>query len=102
MFSLQRTLGEDTRILDLLESCAVEACQSVSALKALVSQRQGTPSLEAFRNTRKREKQLIESISGALLHALVLGVEREDVEALAESLYRVPKTVDNFAHRYII
>jgi uncharacterized protein Yka (UPF0111/DUF47 family) len=29
-------------------------------------------------------------------------MEREDIQALGDSLYRVPKTVDNFAHRYII
>ena len=29
-------------------------------------------------------------------------MEREDVEALATSLYRIPKTVEKFAERYVI
>lgn len=102
MFSLQRALGEDTAILNLLEACAVEACQSVGALRTLVTQTENPPSLAAFRETRKKEKQLIETIDETLLHALVLALEREDVEDLAESLYRIPKTVDNFAHRFIL
>jgi uncharacterized protein len=101
MFSLQRALGEDRRILDLLESCAVAACQSVSAMKKLLSQ-QGPPSLTDFRKVRKVEKELLGNVEELLLRSLVLALEREDVQALANSLYRIPKTVDNFAHRYII
>jgi len=37
MFSLQRALGEDDRVLDLLESSALEACESVAALQKLLA-----------------------------------------------------------------
>src|SRR5687767_5120622 len=102
MFSLQRTLGQDSAILELLEACAVEACQSVAALKTLVTEPVGAASLETFRNVRKKEKALLSHLSERLLHCLVLAMEREDIQALGDSLYRVPKTVDNFAHRYLI
>src|SRR5262245_45404957 len=99
MFSLQRALGEDAKILDLLESCATEACNSVAALRTLLGQGNGAPSIATFRNVRKKEKELLGSVENALLHSLVLAMEREDIQALGDSLYRVPKTVDNFAHR---
>ena len=102
MFSLQRALGEDDKILDLLESCADEACHSVAALRTLVSQSPNAPNLATFRSVRKKEKELLGTVAESLLHSLLLAMEREDVQALGDSLYRVPKTVDNFAHRYII
>jgi uncharacterized protein len=102
MFSLQRTLGEDDRILDLLEACASEACHSVGALKTLVTQTGNPPSLATFREVRKKEKELLGTVAETVLRALVLALEREDIQELGDSLYRVPKTVDNFAHRYII
>src|SRR5688572_17451895 len=102
MFSLQRALGEDAKILELLESCAAEASQSVAALRALVEHRKDPTSLATFRSARKREKELLGTVEESLLHALVLALEREDVQALANCLYKIPKTIDNFAHRYII
>ena len=101
MFSLQRALGEDRKILDLLESCAGAACQSVGAMKQLLAQ-EAPGRLDEFRTARKAEKELLGNMEELLLHSLVLAFEREDVQALANSLYRIPKTVDNFAHRYII
>ena len=85
-----------------MESCALEAQQSVDALKALLAENGAPRRLETFRNVRKKEKQLLANVAEALRHSLVLAMEPEDVEELVESLYRVPKTVDNFAHRYII
>jgi uncharacterized protein Yka (UPF0111/DUF47 family) len=101
MFSLQRSLGQDEQILSLLESCAVEACESVAALKTLVAHTSGQ-NLERFQAARKKEKALLETLAETLQHVLVIAMEREDVQDLGDSLYRVPKTVDNFAHRYVI
>jgi len=101
MFSLQRALGQDAEILGLLESCAVEACESVTALNKLVTHTNGA-NLKTFEAARKKEKALLETLGATVSHALVLAMEREDIEALGDALYRVPKTVDNFAHRYVI
>lgn len=101
MFSLQRSLGQDDEILSLLESSAGEACESVGALKTLLTHTNGQ-NLERFQLARKKEKALREQLAETLQHMLVLAMEREDIQALSDSLYRVPKTVDNFAHRYVI
>ena len=101
MFSLQRALGEDDKILALLESSANEACESVVALRDLLTH-EAIPDLERFHAVRKKEKALLQRLAEVLLRSQVLAMEREDIQALGDALYRVPKTVDNFAHRYVI
>jgi uncharacterized protein len=102
MFSLQRAVGEDDKVLALLEASANEACGSVAALKTLLTDPDHAPNLERFRAVRKEEKKILQRLAETLLHTLVLAMEREDIDELSESLYRVPKTVDNFAQRYLI
>lgn len=102
MFSLQRALGEDDRLLDLLDASAGEACQSVAALKILLEDQSKPPTLEAFEQTRRKDKELMDRLSDLMIRALVVATEREDIEALADSLYKIPKTVEKFAERYII
>jgi uncharacterized protein Yka (UPF0111/DUF47 family) len=102
MLSLQRLLGEDNRFLDILGASATEACQSVATLKRLLVERENAPSLKTFAVLRHKEKDLANEIAELLIRALVVAMEREDIEALADSLYRIPKTVEKFAERYII
>jgi uncharacterized protein Yka (UPF0111/DUF47 family) len=102
MFSLQRLLGEDKRFLRLLEASAMEAAQSVAALRALLADEKNKPTLKTFATLRHKEKDIMNQIADLLVRALVVAMEREDIEALADSLYRIPKTVEKFAERYII
>ena len=102
MFSLQRVLGDDYRFCSLLEASAQEACQSVLMLKRVVTAGDGTPSLQIFAEARRKDKQITEEISDLLIRTMVTAMEREDIEALADSLYRIPKTVEKFAERYIL
>ena len=102
MLSLQRLLGEDDRFLSLLEASALDASQSVAALKALLKHDPRAPSLKTFANLRQKQKELAGQIEDLLFRALVVAMEREDIEALADSLYRIPKTVEKFAERFTI
>jgi uncharacterized protein Yka (UPF0111/DUF47 family) len=102
MLSLQRLLGEDERFLDLLEASAADASQSVRALKALLKEGLSRPNLKAFTGLRHKQKELAGQIEELLIRALVVAMEREDIEALADALYRVPKTVEKFAERFVI
>ena len=38
----------------------------------------------------------------ALVDTFVTALEREDIEALAGALYKIPKTVEKFAERYVL
>jgi uncharacterized protein Yka (UPF0111/DUF47 family) len=102
MFSLQRIFGQDDDFCALFEASAEEACQSVALLRRVLTHRDIMPTLEAFADARRKEKKLTNEIAELLIHAFVTAMEREDIEALAAALYRVPKTVEKFAERYII
>jgi uncharacterized protein len=102
MFSLQRTFGRDDEFCALFEASALEACQSVRALKEVLDRQDLVPTLETFSAARRKEKKLTNEIEELMIHSLVTAMEREDIEKLTAALYRVPKTVEKFAERFII
>jgi len=97
MFSLQRLMGEDHKFLELLEASANEASQSVGALKALLGKQSHKPTLKTFAALRSKEKDITSQIAELVIRAMVVAMEREDIEALSSALYRIPKTVEKFA-----
>src|SRR5689334_15646992 len=102
MFSLQRMLGRDDEFFALLEASALEAVRSVEALKQVLNDPSAPPSLKRFVEARRKDKKITADISDLLFRVLVTSLERPDIEQLAEALYKVPKTVEKFAERYLI
>jgi uncharacterized protein Yka (UPF0111/DUF47 family) len=102
MFSLQTIFGKGDKFYGLLEASADAARQSTGALIALLAAPVSTRSLDEFRLARRREKEIFAQISEALVDAFVTAIEREDIEALAGALYKIPKTVEKFAERYMM
>src|SRR5215510_1033658 len=102
MFSLQRLLGRDDEFCALLEASAREGVASVSSLRIVLNNGHETPSLEAFIRARRKEKEITADIAELLTRALVTSFEREDIENVAEALYKIPKTVEKFAERYFL
>ncbi len=102
MFSLQRVLGRDDDFCQLFEASAREAVAAVESLKHVLNSSEEEPSLEAFAAARRRGKAITAQISDLLIQALVTSLERSDIEAIAEAIYRIPKTVEKFAERYSI
>ncbi|HAM71730.1 MAG TPA: pit accessory protein [Verrucomicrobiales bacterium] len=84
-----------------MEASAQEACAAVAALDSLLSPG-GNRSLEAFAAARRKDKQITNTLEEMLITTFVTPMEREDIEALADALYKVPKTVEKFAERYLI
>jgi len=101
MFSLQSFFSKDDKFLDLLEGSAKECRDSVAALQKLLGRTDGL-SLDEFIASRRRNKQISNEIAELLCRTSITGLEREDIEALANSLYKIPKTVEKFAERYIL
>jgi hypothetical protein len=63
----------------------------------------GAPlSLDEFSASRRKGKQLTNEIGNLLCRTSVTGLEPEDIESIANSLYKIPKTTEKFAERYII
>jgi len=102
MFSLQTIFGKGDKFYGLLEASAEAARQSTRALIALLDAPVSTRSLDEFRVARRREKDIAAQISTALVDTFVTALEREDIEALAGALYKIPKTVEKFAERYVL
>ena len=102
MFSLQRLFGKDDRFLELLEAAAQEARHSVTALNRCLSTPDALLTMDEFVQARRKEKKIAEQISEALVETFVTGLEREDIETLSDTLYKIPKTVEKFAERFLI
>ncbi len=102
MISFQRLLGREDEFCDLLEASAKEACHAVWALENVLKRHELSPTLHEFADARSKDKKITEEISTRLITTFVTPMEREDIEALAEALYKVPKIVEKFAERYSI
>ena len=102
MFSLQRLLGRPAELFGLLEQSAALGAESVSALRNTLSNRTQAPSLDAFVNARRKDKAIINRLEEMLTKVFVTPIEREDLQAVATQLYRLPKTVEKFAERYAL
>lgn len=102
MISLQKLFGKTDVFYDLLERSAKEAQNSIHQLKNLLSQPAGSQSLDSLKDTRRKDKAITQEIDEALCKTFVTDLEREDVETLANALYKIPKTVEKIAERYEI
>ena len=103
MFSLQRLLGKEDKFFSLLESSAEEARTSVQALVKLMQDLEKQPvSLDEFKYSRRKDKEITGEISAAVYTTFVTALEREDIEDLSNALYKIPKTVVKFTERLLI
>ena len=102
MFSLQKALGRDDRFFDLLEAGATEAQASAQALTRFFQATGTARSLDAIAESRRKEKQINAEIVESLATQVMTTFEREDVEALAKALYKIPKTVEKIGERMLL
>jgi uncharacterized protein Yka (UPF0111/DUF47 family) len=100
MFSLQKLFGRDEVFFDLLEKSATEAQHSVQLMRRML-QNPADPgtAIAEFSALRKKDKQITEEIRTQLTQTFVTPLEREDIEALANALYKIPKTLEKFGER---
>jgi len=103
MFSLQRLLGKEDKFFSLLEASAEEARTSVQALVKLMVDLEKQPvSLDEFKYSRRKDKEITSEITAAVYTTFVTALEREDIEDLSNALYKIPKTVVKFTERLLI
>ena len=102
MFSLQTIFGKGDKFFGLLDAAAVAAAQSAKALKELVKSNGAEHTLTEFKLARQKEKEISDTISRELVNTFVTALEREDIEALGNAIYRIPKTIEKFADRYAL
>src|SRR5438045_2364289 len=102
MFSLQKLLGKEDKFFTLLEASAQEARTSVQALVKLSKSLDQPVVLDEFIHSRRKDKQITEQISSAVYTTFITAIEREDIEALSNALYKIPKTVEKFSERVLL
>ena len=103
---LNKLIGKDDRFFRLLESAAEEAHNSALILEKLYEEAGGSSgfekTLEALNISRKKEKKLVLVISERLCTTFSTPIDREDIEALANALSRVPKGTYKIGERLSI
>ena|SRR5437868_644060 len=102
MVSLQKLLGKEDKFFDLLEASAEEGRSSVAALKKVIASAETTTSLDDVIRSRRRDKAITAQISDELCANPVTSLEREDIEALSNSLYKIPKTIEKIGERILL
>jgi uncharacterized protein len=103
MFSFQKIFGKTDVFYTLLQASAEQANHSVQALgKLLEAASPGQDGLDEFRLARKKDKEITQQISAELVKSFVTELDREDVAELSAALYRIPKTVEKIAERFLI
>ncbi len=102
MFSLQKLLGKEDKFFTLLEKSAEQARNSVQALVKLSKTPDQTELLYEFIEARRKDKQITAEISQAVYTTFVTTLEREDIEALSNALYKIPKTVEKIAEHIML
>ena len=105
MFSISRFLGHDEKFYDLLEASAQQADSSVHHLIDLLGEageKRIGHNLAAFAESRREDKRITQQLTEELSKTFITPLEREDIQALASALYKIPKTVEKIGERILI
>src|SRR3954465_12768578 len=105
MFSIRKFFGHDEKFYDLLEASAQQADSSVHHLVALLGKLEhhdSPQSLEEFVASRREDKRITQELTEQLCKTFITPLEREDIQALAAALYKIPKTVEKIGERILI
>jgi uncharacterized protein Yka (UPF0111/DUF47 family) len=92
-------LGKEDKFFSLLEASAKEAHTSVQALIKLSKALDQPKVLDELVHSRQKDRQITKEISTAVYTTFITALEREDIEALSNALYKIPKTVEKFSER---
>src|ERR1700677_3625904 len=102
MFSIQKWFAKDDEFLELLQRSAQASQASIQALKEILQNHKAGLSLAAFAATRREDKVITARITELLARTSITSLDREDIEAISNALYKIPKTVEKFAERHSV
>src|SRR5881409_4003140 len=105
MFSIRSFFGHDEKFFDLLEASAQQADTSVHHLVDLLGKlddKTAVHDLAAFAESRREDKRITQQLTEELSNTFITPLDREDIQALAASLYKIPKTVEKIGERILI
>jgi uncharacterized protein len=99
MFSVQKYFSHDAKFFDLLEASADETRALTRLLVDLIKNGGKPHPVHEFAMARGNDKRITDQISEELVNTFVTGLEREDIETLSYSMYRICKVIEKFAER---
>ncbi len=105
MFSIKKLFGKDEKFYDLLEASAEETLTSTKLLSSYLQTCRSTNSSshhDEIVETRRKDKGINRQINEELCKTFITPIEREDIDALAHALYRIPKMVEKLVQRLSI
>lgn len=85
-----------------MEGSAEEARTSIQSLTRVLKQLHSSSPQAPITEIRRTEKRVAAQLSEHLCSTFVTPMEREDVEALANVLYKIPKAVEKFGERLLL
>jgi uncharacterized protein Yka (UPF0111/DUF47 family) len=100
MFSLQRLLGRNDEFFDLFEKSAQQACLGVAAVFRILDDANDAAALRELKDLRLENKLVTETINEMVVRIFVTPIEKEDINALSSTLYKIPKTIEKFGERF--
>jgi uncharacterized protein Yka (UPF0111/DUF47 family) len=100
MISIQKYFSQDAKFFNLLEASADETRALTELLMQLLKNGKHPRPLDDFAVERDKDKRITEQISEELVNTFITGLEREDIESLSYSMYRICKVIEKFAERY--
>ncbi len=100
MFSVQKYFSHDAKFFDLLEASADETQALTQLLVELLKDRTHPHPLHEFALARDKDRHITQQISHELVNTFITGLEREDIETLSYSMYRICKVIEKFAERF--
>src|SRR5580698_9030932 len=102
MFSIQQLFSKGERFQELLEAATQESLESVRLAIEVMKAPKKTQNRDDVILARRKEKKISDQISGELVNTFITGLEREDIEALARALFRIPKAAEKLADRLVL
>jgi uncharacterized protein Yka (UPF0111/DUF47 family) len=97
--------GRDTRFFDLLETSAAEARAGavfLSQLQSAIGNGATETILGDLAQSRRKHKRVTLEIGEMLTRVFITPIDREDIGAIAGSLYRISKTIEKVGERLTI
>lgn len=105
MSLLHRYFGRDARFFELLDAGAAEAAEAASILLRVMDQIRNGPVdgvMGDLAQSRRKHKRLSQEITELLCKQSGTLLEREDLEALSTSLYKISKNIEKIGERMTI
>ncbi len=103
--ALLNFFGRDMRFFDLLETSAAEAKVGAAFLTKLANtlgNGNADTLMADVAQSRRNHKRITIEISEELTKVFMTPIDREDIEKLSNSLYRISKTIEKAAERLTI